>query len=150
MLGSASEGDMDKKKILQVFERVRHRFHNEKKFLRQTLSEMARKQWKNDLTFCIRETPKRALLQVYVHSSFASILKRKRKLVALLLLSYRCIVTIHVLWLFLMVPWVGMQCVIAVFSDHTHFLNSEDPDEMPHNATFHQGLHCLLRQKYNN
>ena len=29
-----------------------------------------------------------------VHSSFAIILKRKRKLVALLLLSYRCIVTI--------------------------------------------------------
>ena len=25
------------------------------------------------------------------------------------------------------------------------FTNSEDPDEMPHNATFHQGLHCLLR-----
>ena len=23
------------------------------------------------------------------------------------------------------------------------FTNSEDPDEMPHNATFHQGLHCL-------
>ena len=23
--------------------------------------------------------------------------------------------------------------------------NSEDPDEMPHNA-FHQGQHCLLRQ----
>ena len=22
--------------------------------------------------------------------------------------------------------------------------NSEDPDEMPHYATFHQGLHCLL------
>ena len=22
--------------------------------------------------------------------------------------------------------------------------NSEDPHEMPHNATFHQGLHCLL------
>ena len=21
--------------------------------------------------------------------------------------------------------------------------NSEDPDEMPHNAAFHQGLHCL-------
>ena len=33
-----------------------------------------------------------ALLCVY--SSFAIILKRKRKLVALLLLSYRCIVTI--------------------------------------------------------
>ena len=25
--------------------------------------------------------------------------------------------------------------------------NSEDPDEMLHNAAFHQGLHCLLRQK---
>ena len=57
-----------------------------------------------------------------VHSSFAIILKRKRKLVALLLLSYRCIVTINVLWLFLTVPWVGMQCVIVVFPDHTHLL----------------------------
>ena len=36
-----------------------------------------------------------------VHSSFAIILKRKRKLVALLLLSYRCIVAINVLWVFL-------------------------------------------------
>ena len=26
------------------------------------------------------------------------------------------------------------------------FTNSEDPDEMPHYAAFHQGLHCLLRQ----
>ena len=55
------------------------------------------------------------------HSSFAIILKRKRKLVALILLSYRCIVTIHVLWLSLTVPWVGLQCVIVVFPDHTHF-----------------------------
>ena len=39
-----------------------------------------------------------------VHSSFAIILKGNRKLVALLLLSYRCIVTINVLWLFLTVP----------------------------------------------
>ena len=23
--------------------------------------------------------------------------------------------------------------------------NSEDPDEMPHNVAFHQGLHCMLR-----
>ena len=56
------------------------------------------------------------------HSSFAIILKRKRKLVALLLLSYRCNVTINVLWLFLTVPWVGLQCVIVVFPDHTHLL----------------------------
>ena len=24
---------------------------------------------------------------------------------------------------------------------------SEYPDEMPHNVVFHQGLHCLRRQK---
>ena len=57
-----------------------------------------------------------------VHSSFAIILKRKRKLAALLLLSYRCIVTINVLWLFLTVPWVGLQYVIVIFPDNTHFL----------------------------
>ena len=56
-----------------------------------------------------------------VHSSFAIILKRKRKLAALLLLSYRCIATINVMWLFLTVPWVGLQCVIVVFPDHTCF-----------------------------
>ena len=26
--------------------------------------------------------------------------------------------------------------------------NIEDPDEMPHNAAFHQCLHCLRGQKY--
>ena len=57
-----------------------------------------------------------------VHSSFAIILKRKRKVVALQLLPYRCIVTINVMRLFLAVPWVAMQCVILVFPYHTHFL----------------------------
>ena len=57
-----------------------------------------------------------------VHSSFAIILERKRKLVVLLLLFYICIVTINVLWLFLVVPWVGLQCVIVVFPDHTHLV----------------------------
>ena len=57
-----------------------------------------------------------------VHSSFAIILKWKRKLVALLLLSYRCIVTINVLCLFLTVPWVDLKYVIVVFPDHTHLL----------------------------
>ena len=56
-----------------------------------------------------------------VHSSFAIILKRKRKLVVLLFLSYICVVTINFLSLFLTVPWVGLQCVIVVFPDHTHF-----------------------------
>ena len=51
-----------------------------------------------------------------VHSSFAIILKTKRKLVALLLLSYRCIVTINVLWLFHAVPWVYLQCEKEVTS----------------------------------
>ena len=57
-----------------------------------------------------------------VHSRLAVISKRKRKLVALLLLSYRCIVTISVLWLFRAVPWVCLQYVIVVFPDHTHYL----------------------------
>ena len=68
-----------------------------------------------------------------VQSSFAIILKRKRKLVALLILSYRCIVTINVLWLFLTVPLVVLQCVIMVFPDHTHLLF----------APLYLGLHFL-------
>ena len=60
-----------------------------------------------------------------VRFSFANIWKRKIKLVTLLLLSYRCIVTVNVLWLFLTVLWVCLQCVIVVFPDHTHlFLSS--------------------------
>ena len=27
------------------------------------------------------------------------------------------------------------------------FINSEDPDEVPHYAAFHQGLYCLLGKK---
>ena len=57
-----------------------------------------------------------------VHSRVAIILKKKRKLVALMLLSCGCVVAINVLWLFLTVPWVGMQCVIVVLPDHTHLL----------------------------
>ena len=44
------------------------------------------------------------------------------KLVALLSLSSWCLVV--VVWLFLAVPWVGLQCVIVVFPDHTHLLFS--------------------------
>ena len=32
-------------------------------------------------------------------------------------------VTEIVLWFFLTVPWVGMQCVIVVYPDHAHFLS---------------------------
>ena len=59
---------------------------------------------------------------ICVLSSFAIILKRERELVALLLLSYGCLVTVNVLWLFLAVSWVGLHCVIVVFLDHTHLL----------------------------
>ena len=52
------------------------------------------------------------------HSGFAIILKRKRKLIALLFVSFcRSIVTRNVLWLFLVVPWVG-QCLIVVFLEN--------------------------------
>ena len=57
---------------------------------------------------------------LYVLSSFATILMGKRELVALLCLSFCCLVIFIVLWLFLRVPWVGLQCVIVVFPDHTH------------------------------
>ena len=60
-----------------------------------------------------------------VHFSFAIILKRKRNLVALLVLSCRCIVNLIDLWLFLTVPWVGVQYVIVVFPDHTHLFFGE-------------------------
>ena len=46
-------------------------------------------------------------------------------LVVLLLLSYKCNVTINILWLFLTVPWAGLQSVIVVFPDHTQCLKSE-------------------------
>ena len=48
--------------------------------------------------------------------------KRKNDKAGLRLLSYRCIVAVNVLWLFLTVPWVGLQCVIMVIPDHTHLI----------------------------
>ena len=59
---------------------------------------------------------------VCVHFSFAIILKRKKRLFALQLLSCRCIATIKVMWLFLTVPWFGLQYAIVVVPDHTHLL----------------------------
>ena len=47
---------------------------------------------------------------------------RKRERVALLSLSLWCLAIVNMLWLFLMVPKVGLQCVIEVFPDHTHLL----------------------------
>ena len=33
--------------------------------------------------------------------------------------------TISILWLFLTVPWVGIECVIVVCRDHTHFFTGQ-------------------------
>ena len=52
---------------------------------------------------------------LYVLSSFAIILSRKREVAALLLLSFRCLVPVNVVWLFLTVLWAGLQCVIVCF-----------------------------------
>ena len=59
---------------------------------------------------------------LYVHSCFVIILMGKRDLVALLSLSFWCLVI--VVWLFLAVPWDSLQFVIVVFPDHTHLLFS--------------------------
>ena len=55
-----------------------------------------------------------------VLSSFAIILTRKGELVALFQLSSRCLVTVDVVWIFLIVPLVGLKCIIVVFPDQTH------------------------------
>ena len=64
---------------------------------------------------------------LYVLSSFAITLTRKRELVALLLLSFGCLATVNVLWLFFMVRWVGLQFVIVVFPYHSHLLFVNKP-----------------------
>ena len=57
---------------------------------------------------------------LYVHSSIAIILMGKRELIALLNLSYWCLVMVE--RLFLAVPRGCLQFVIVVFPDHTHLL----------------------------
>ena len=56
---------------------------------------------------------------LYIPSNFAIILMGKRELVALLSLSYWCLLI--VVWLFFVVPWVCLQFV--VFPDHTHYFS---------------------------
>ena len=55
-----------------------------------------------------------------VHSSIAIILMGKRKLIALLHLSFWCLMMVE--WLFLGVPGGCLRFVIVVFPDHTHLL----------------------------
>ena len=72
------------------------------------------------MVFCICSMFCCALLCVL--SGFAVILVRRGWLVALLCLSFWCLVAVVVLWLFLKVPWGGLQCVSEVFPNHTHLL----------------------------
>ena len=48
--------------------------------------------------------------------------KERAGCIALIVL---CRVTVKVLSLFLMVPWVGLQCVIVAFPDHIHLFANE-------------------------
>ena len=49
------------------------------------------------------------------------------------------IIIVYVMTLFIIVnPWFTSDFRMSTLT------NSEDPDEMTHNAAFHQGLHCLL------
>ena len=59
---------------------------------------------------------------LYVHSIIAIFLMGKRELVALLNLSFWCLVMVE--QLFLTVPWSCLRFVIVVFPDHTHLLFS--------------------------
>ena len=62
------------------------------------------------------------LLCIMFPSSFVIILTRKRVLVALLLLSFECHVAVNVMWLFLTVPWVGLQfCDCGISSSYSLF-----------------------------
>ena len=61
-----------------------------------------------------------------VHSSFAVISMETRELVALLSLSFWCLVII--VWLFLAMAWVCLQFVIVIFPDRTHLLFLESID----------------------
>ena len=57
---------------------------------------------------------------LYVRSSIAIILMGKRELIALLNLSFWCLVMVE--RLFLAVPWGCLQFVNVVFPDHIHLL----------------------------
>ena len=55
-------------------------------------------------------------------SSIVIILMGKVDLVALLCLPSWCFVTVDVMWLFLALPWVGLQCVSMVFPHNTYLV----------------------------
>ena len=57
-------------------------------------------------------------ITLFVNFNFVISLTGKRGLVALYGVSPWCLVI--VMWLLLTVPWVCLQVVVVIFSDHTH------------------------------
>ena len=57
-----------------------------------------------------------------VHSFFFDHLEEEEKTGYFAFFVLHNIVTIIALWLFLTVQWVGLLCVIVVFSDHNYLL----------------------------
>ena len=70
-------------------------------------------------------------------------MKSKRELGVLLLLSYGCLVTVNDMWLFLTVSWAGLQCVIMLFPDHTHFFMDAHTVHAENQADFRAGYSTL-------
>ena len=61
----------------------------------------------------------------------------------------KCIVTINVLWLFLTVPRVGLQYVIVVFPDHTHFFTESQPQNAELRRLIASLISFQIIQKHN-
>ena len=82
---------------------------------------------------------------LYVPLRFVIILMGKGELIDMLSLSSWCLVI--VVWLFLAVPWVSLQFVIVVFSDHTHLLFfSSQNRKKKQNLRILSKAHPYLRQ----
>ena len=69
------------------------------------------------LGFCVWSLFCYSALYVLVLQSFYG--EERAGCLVLVVFMMSC-VAISVLWLLLVMPWVGLQCVIVVFPDHTH------------------------------
>ena len=70
-----------------------------------------------------------------------------RELVDLLVLSYWCLVTVNVLWLFIMMAWIGLQYVIVFFPDHNHLLFKRKFDESKSNSSVKRSKETFKKMK---
>ena len=68
---------------------------------------------------------------------FCNHLEERKKAGCFAIIVLQMIWYYNVLWLFLTVPWVGLQCAIVVFPDHTHFLFKRFLPSTFENVTHH-------------